>query len=412
MSIFRRAWNRKRKLAADVAGYCDVLTPDLGNVEESLRLGALLQEQLRLDEAAKVYLKGLEFHPNEERLHKEFVNVTIRRNGLDAVFGHYRLARRDSRHLSLPHAEILCCIVLRNELARLPYFLDYYRKKGIGTFLAVDNGSSDGSFEYLLQQPDLYLWQSELSFNRANFGAGWFEPILRMYGRGHWCLIVDADELLYYPECEQKSIADLCRRLDLNKKRAFSAVHLDMYSDVPIRDTYYRPGRPFEEVCPYFDRLVYHEFSDNAGPFRNQRSFFGGVRRRIFGDSFPTYLSKVPLIKYDQDCILAGGQHWTNLPIDEIAYESGCLLHFKFFSSFPEYVSQEVTRNEHSSNAVQYREYERVLCQQPSLSMYDPAHSVRLEDSRQLVRLGVMRADASGDPPSGTVQQLTLKTRD
>lgn len=401
--MLAKVWHSKGVLPRAIAGYREALALDPGQVEAAILLGSVLRGELRLDEAIQVYRQALEHHPNEARLHKQFVNVMLMQQGPDAVFRYYGLARRDSRYLSLPPGEILCCLVLRNELPRLPYFLEYYRKKGIGAFLAVDNGSSDGSFEYLLKQPDVYLWQSELSFNRANFGAGWFEPILRMYGQGHWCLIVDADELLYYPECERRSIADLCRQLDRKGKKAFNAIHLDMYSDVPVQDTEYTPGRPFEDVCPYFDRRFYHKCSDGAGPFHNQKAYFGGVRQRIFGEAIEYYLSKVPLLKYDENCILAGGQHWTNLPVELMAVESGCLLHFKFFSSFHAYVSQEARRGEHYGDAEQYRGYEEGLRRQQSLIFYDPQHSVKLEDSAQLVRLGVMQADECADTAAEVV---------
>jgi len=399
--LLATAWHSKGTIPAAIAGYREVLALDPSHLEAAVLLGALLEEQMRRDEAIEVYRQGLEHHPNEARLHKQFVRVLLAHEGPDAVFRYYRLEREDTRHLSPRPTEILCCTALRNELPRLPYFLEYYRKKGIGAFFAVDNGSSDGSVELLLEQPDVYLWRSELSFNRANFGAGWFEPILRMHGQNHWCVMVDADELLYYPECERRSITDLCRVLDRKGKRAFGAIHLDMYSDAPIQETHYTAGRPFEEVCPYFDRRFHHKCEDEEGEFHNQKGYYGGVRERIFGEA--VYLSKVPLLKYDEDCILAGGQHWTSLPKEQIAAERGCLLHFKYFSSFCDYVAQEARRKEHYGGAMRYREYERVLSAQPALTFYDPAHSVRLEDSRQLVSLGVMQADESADAAAEVV---------
>ena len=143
-------------------------------------------------------------------------------------------------------------------------------------FLRLTTVPTDGTLEYLLEQPDVYLWQSDLSFNAANFGAGWFEPILRMHARGHWCLIVDADEILYYPDCEHRSLAELCGCLDKKGKRALNAFHLDMYSDCAIRDTNYTPGRPFEEACPYFDRDFYSRYDENAGLIPQSK----GVLRR------------------------------------------------------------------------------------------------------------------------------------
>src|SRR5260370_11721029 len=234
--MLARAWHSKGVIAAAIADDRETLALEPGHLEAAILLGSTLESQRRLDEAAQVYRQALEHNPNDAGIHKQFVNVLLLLERPDTVFRHYRLARKDSKYLSLRSSVILCCTVLRNELPRLPYFIEYYRKKGVGTFLAVDNGSSDGSFEYLLQQPDVYVWQSDLSFNRANFGAGWFEPILRMHGQGHWCLIVDVDELLYYPECERRSIADLCRRLDAQGKSAFHPPPPPIYSPLPLKD--------------------------------------------------------------------------------------------------------------------------------------------------------------------------------
>lgn len=403
--LLARAWHSKGNIVAAITGYRETLCLDPDHADAAILLGALLESELRLEEALQLYRRALERNPNEARFHKQFVNVLLTEEGPGAVFEYYRLARKDSKYLSLRPSQVLCCTVVRNELDRLPYFLEYHRKKGIGAFFAVDNCSSDGTFEYLLAQPDVYLWQSDLSFKAANFGAGWFEPILRMHARGHWCLIADADEILCYPDCERRKITELCDCLDKQGKRAFNAVHLDMYSDRAIRDTHYTPGRPFEELCPYFDREFYSGYDENSGPFRNQRAYYGGVRQRVFGDSgqWAYYLSKVPLLKYDEDCILAGGQHWTNLPSEQIAAESGCLLHFKYFSSFVSRVCEEARRREHYGGAVLYQEYERGMRDDPSRTFFDPAHSVELQDSAQLVRLGIMHAEERAEAAAAPV---------
>ena len=39
---------------------------------------------------------------------------------------------------------VLSFTTLRNEEMRLPFFLDHYRRLGVGHFLIVDNGSDDG----------------------------------------------------------------------------------------------------------------------------------------------------------------------------------------------------------------------------------------------------------------------------
>ena len=75
------------------------------------------------------------------------------------------LAAQDSKQIAIAAGDVLCCAVVRNEDARLPYFLSYYRQMGIARFLFVDNGSTDETLSLLLAQPDVYTWRSPHSFS-------------------------------------------------------------------------------------------------------------------------------------------------------------------------------------------------------------------------------------------------------
>ena len=401
-SLFRLAkvWERRGNPDRAIAYYGEavVLNPAYGSAY--LHLGILLQALNRLGEAVAVFRRGVEACPGESALHKGLIDCLTQEEGLESAYAFYGIERPDSEPIQIAPQDVLCCTVVRNEAVRLPYFVAYYRQLGVARFLVVDNDSSDGTRAWLAQQPDVYLWTSSLSFRKANFGSSWFELLLRGYGVGQWCLIVDADELFYYPECERLNLRGLCSRLEKLGKRAFNAILLDMYSDKPVRDTLYVAGQSFSEVCPYFDRTFFHRRVQGGGPYKNQTVYLGGTRRRVFGwEEF--YLSKVPLQRYGHDVILAGGQHWTNLPLSQVAVESGCLLHFKYFSLFPEYAKQEAHRKEHSQQGREYAIYSQALEESPSLSLYNGEHSVRFTDSAQLVQLGVMSTEA--DSASGGV---------
>lgn len=403
-----RVWRRQGKAAQAIASFRRVLVEAPGYAPAYVELAAVLLDEGRAAEAVTVCRQGLAVAPNVAELHKGLANALVAAEGLGAVFREYRLTRADDRPLRIAPGDVLACVVVRNEAARLPFFLDYYRQLGVARFLVVDNASTDGTADLLAAPSDVTVWRSDLAFSRANFGAGWFEPILRAHGVGHWTLIVDADEMLVYPDCETRPLPALCAELDGAGKRALDGVLLDMYAARPIRDTHYAPGQDPRQVCPYFDRQFYHAAYAEWTPYRNQLTLVGGARQRVFGAGGDYVISKVPLVRYDTDVVLIGGQHWTSLPPEQIA-ERGCaLLHFKYMAAFPAYVRQEVARGEHFGGAMQYEEYARALAEDDTLSLYDPAHSIRYRDSHQLVELGVIRATDAGETEPAELVTLDI----
>ena len=191
------------------------------------------------------------------------------------------LERMDSKEINTCSTDILCFIVVRNEYLRLAYLLSYYREKGISKLFVVDNHSTDETLEYLLEQPDVYVWHTTRSYGQAKWGVDWVELLLKNYGIDRWCLLVDADEIFYYPDCEFKSIPQLCPELERKKKQAFTTILLDMYCDKPLEDTIYQRGQNFLKVCSYFDKEFHHFYAEKAGPHRNQKGYWGGLRQRF-----------------------------------------------------------------------------------------------------------------------------------
>ena len=141
-----------------------------------------------------------------------------------------------------PNDLLLFC-TQRNEAVRLPYFLDYYRDMGVGHFFFVDNDSTDGSLEYLADQPDVSLWRTDASYKRARFGVDWLNWLARRYAHGHWALTVDPDEFLVYPFCDTRPLRALTDWLDASSIKSFSAMLLDMYPKGRMDEQPYRAGQ-------------------------------------------------------------------------------------------------------------------------------------------------------------------------
>lgn len=260
--------------------------------------------------------------------------------------------------------DVLCFVTLRNERRRLPYFLDYYRRLGIGHFLMVDNASTDGSGAYLRDQPDVSLWWTDHSYRAARFGMDWITWLLLRHGRGRWCLTVDPDEFLVYPHCDERPLAALTGWLDVAGRRSFPAMLLDMYPQGPIDEAICAEGQDPFQVARWFDPANYAiQKNDYFGNLWIQ----GGPRTRAFFADDPLSspaLNKIPLVRWSARYAYVSSTHMLlprglNHVYDEDGGEqiSGCLLHAKFLSSFADKSAEELDRRQHYGDSQEYRAY-------------------------------------------------------
>ena len=252
-----------------------------------------------------------------------------------------------------------------NEKIRLPYFLHYYRELGVKHFLIVDNGSDDGSREYLEAQPDLSLWHTTKSYKRSRFGVDWLNWLQSRYGHDHWCLTVDPDEFFIYPFCDTRPISALTDWLDSCSIRSFGAMLLDMYPKGRLSDHHYEAGQNPMEVASWFD-------SGNYSVKRNWQFWNlwiqGGPRSRKFFSETPELapaLNKTPLVKWNRHYAYVSSTHMLlprglNLVFDDLGGEkaSGLLLHPKFLDTFATKAKEEMERGQHYLKSAEYQAYE------------------------------------------------------
>lgn len=392
-------WLKRGRAKQAILSLQTALELDPKYLEAHLDLARVLLQLRRWQDLIDFCRHSLVYFSEVPELHKMLITALEERGSWEEACSYYELERRDRRALDIAPDEILCCLVARNERPRLPYFLRYYRGLGVDRFLVIDNGSHDGSVEWLLDQPDVHVWHSNLSFRQANFGSAWFELLLRRFGVDHWCLTLDADEFLYFEGLPGRSLKHFCRDLERRNKRAATGLLLDLYSDRPIRETQYREGDDPLALCPFFDRLAFHRRYESGGQYHNQDIFFGGVRQRVFPVEHDYLLSKCVLLQYRPEVVLTSGQHLTNIAAPYLAREEVCLLHFKFFASFVDYAREEARREVHSLGAEQYKGYKLALDHDEDLVLYDPEQSLRFEGAAQLRALGILRAEPPAPDP-------------
>lgn len=278
------------------------------------------------------------------------------------------LSRVADRTAGIARDAILLVSVLRNERIRLPWFLRYYRELGITHFLMVDNGSDDGSREYLAEQADVSLWTTRASYRGARYGADWMNWLLMRHAHGHWILAVDVDEFFIYPFCDTRPIRALTDWLDTSARRSFPAMVVDMYPKGRIDAEPYREGANPFEIANWFDSGNY---MISRNPTFGNLWIQGGPRARtMFADrprEAPS-LNKIPLVKWHRSYCFVSSTHMLlprglNLVYDEWGGEraSGCLLHAKFLSTFTAKVTEELERREHFARSREYIAYAESL---------------------------------------------------
>ncbi|WP_323779374.1 glycosyltransferase family 2 protein [Leisingera sp.] len=302
-----------------------------------------------------------------------------------------KLADRSGR---IPRNGVLVFIVLRNEITRLPYFLEYYRRLGAVHFLVVDNDSNDGSPEYLARQRDVSVWQTASSYREARFGLDWLGWLLIRYGHGRWCLTVDADELLVYSGVEKRGLDDLTQSLEQQGRRGFGALMLDLYPKGALGAQSYAPGQDPCEILQWFD----------TGPYRAVRQqpmgnlwVQGGARERVFFQKQPERsptLNKLPLILWDRRYSYVNSTHSLLPPQMNALYDgpggpepSGVLLHTKFLPEIVFKSATEKQRRQHFHTPLQFDSYYDEISGAPDLWH---SGSVRYREPEQLANSGLM----------------------
>ncbi len=298
------------------------------------------------------------------------------------------------RTASIAPDDILAASTVRNEIARLPFFLEHHRKLGVRHFLFVDNGSDDGTAEYLAQQPDVSLWASTHSYKLSRFGVDWLTWLQLKHAHGHWCLTLDADEILIYPYHDTRPLPALVDWLERQGRQSFGALMLDMYPKGQLSAQEYREGDdPFDILC-WFDGGNY---MIRRKPDLQNLWIQGGVRARRFFAAEPKRaptMGKVPLVKWNRRFAYVSSAHSLlprrlNRVYDCNGGEaaSGVLLHTKLLHSVVERSGEEKQRQEHFANSALYDAYYDDLVQDPDLWC---DHSTRLTGWRQLESMGLM----------------------
>ncbi len=253
-----------------------------------------------------------------------------------------------------------------NDRRLMTSFFRHYRSIGVTRFICVDDRSTDGTREFLLEQPDVDLYGSNVRYKEANRGKIWRERLLNQYGHDRWYLNVDSDEYFICDGIESMGLGEIVRQLADAGIMRMPAVMLDLYPVGPLEQAVFEgeDDRMPWEVATHLDGDGY-----NAAVFRSCLSIQGGARARLFG--LLPQLIKYPVVFWSRGCSI----HTIHCPLPEkhnFAPVMGGLLHFNIFSDVRERFAAVVANNQHFEGSRYYRTpLERLQCKAGMRFAYD-----------------------------------------
>jgi len=255
------------------------------------------------------------------------------------------------RKSSAPAASVpIVVLCVKNDLKRIQMLVAHYRKLGVERFAVMDNNSDDGTFEWLMAQPDVDVYRCYEHYQTA-VKEGWINRLVSHYGFDRWYIVTDSDELMVYQGMEEYPLPLFTQWLQKREIKRVKGLTLDTYAE----------GRLFGkaadirgEYC-WIDSDSYEELPAIAGKHRIKR-FIGGPRYRLMKSTIT--LSKYPLVYWEKGTI-SDSAHY-QFPHDVIN-QSPCyagILHYKFIDKdLAEFEKRAQKNSGFSTGGANYKQY-------------------------------------------------------
>ncbi len=251
--------------------------------------------------------------------------------------------------------------------------------------MIADNGSDDGTFEYLSEQPDVALFAVDTEYGQSNYGVAWQQALMANFRTGRWSLVADADELLFWNTDLSGNLPALLESPAFDDADAARIFMLDMYPRGPLAAADFVDDGPFEQAG-FIDRHPFLSVSGVRGPYSDAPVWTSALRHRLIPDARPELFvaQKIALLKYRPWMRLSAGLHF--VADARLAPREFLFGHFKYNAAFHAKAQAEVARGQHFNNAEEYRKYLALVSEGRDV-IFDPAVSVRWQDSGFVQRI-------------------------
>jgi glycosyltransferase involved in cell wall biosynthesis len=287
--------------------------------------------------------------------------------------------------VELAKDELVVLCLMRNGRAYVKSFVDHYLSLGAKHIVFLDNGSTDGTTEALKAYENVTVLKTTMFFGRYQLLMRQY--LVEQYGRNHWSLLVDIDELFDYPYSDVISLKSLLRYLNQHQYTAVVAHMLDMFPEEPLSEFAGNEDVPIKQSHRFYDlsNIRTFDYQDAKGvgnvvSNKDIKILQGGVQRTLF--NFSPLLIKHPLVFYDDEIKpFHFSEHWADNA--RVADFSGVLFHYKLLGTLYGLVRRETSERTYVNRWGKYDKYSKVLDATPELL-------IKRETSRELNNVNVL----------------------
>lgn len=292
--------------------------------------------------------------------------------------------------VSFHKEEPILITLIKDDLYRAQKLLEHYRLLGIQQFAIVDNGSTDGTKEFFLNQKDVAVFHTTVPYT-TNRREAWINYVVAYYGVERWYVIVDSDELISYIGMEEHPLTDVIKWAQSNGVYRIKGMMLDMY---PSRGSFTAENNvdPYSEYC-YFDKDTYIE--QHCNEFDEIR---GGFRKRMYRSN--PLLTKYPVVFWKSGDIELKSHYL--FPYRENVGKPCYLVlrHYKFIPNDLEKYKAIARDGNFFNGSIQYKEYVNGYEKSPKReNLY--VGSIKYEGSQSLESINVLKKIPWGERPIG-----------
>ncbi len=278
--------------------------------------------------------------------------------------------------------------VVKDDLERMKLFYRHYQDLGVKQFVVIDNGSTDGTLEWMSRQQGTRCYSVTTKF-QSEKKVAWIEKALALTGYNRWYVVVDSDELLDYIGSEQHDLKNLILHAQKNGYKHLNGYMLDMYSDKPL----------FTEECKYNEIVSRFRYFDVSGYYPKNyhsriidteiNSLIGGPRERLFKNK-EISLNKQSVFYFNMDALYCNPHYlWPYQGCGEDPC-SFVLRHYKFLKQDLCEFEKRIEEKNFWNGSQEYRMY-MAAYQDNSCICMKYNESVEYKDSHSLAVLPFLK---------------------